>query len=137
MNERHGTRWVVAKYVLLQVPSWLVVGCLLAAAVQWWDLSTRLAWVLFAAWLVKDAALFPVLRSAYEPGDEGGAAALVGSRAVANGSLDPGGYVLLGAERWRAELADGHAPLPRGAAVRVRAVRGLTLVVVPDPDGAS
>jgi membrane protein implicated in regulation of membrane protease activity len=88
-----------------------------------------------ALWVVKDAALFPLLRIAYEPRSGGGAAALVGARGTALDPLAPEGYVRIASELWRAELAAGCAPLAPGARVRVRSVHGLTLVVEPDPGG--
>jgi membrane protein implicated in regulation of membrane protease activity len=123
---------VLGKYLLLQIPGWILVGGLLALGVRWWGLSLRLALALFALWLLKDAVLFPFLRVAYEPGGDGGADALVGARGVASQSLDPRGYVRVGAELWRAEVADGARPIPRGNGVRVRQVRGLTLLVEPE-----
>ncbi|MDH3214305.1 MAG: NfeD family protein [Myxococcales bacterium] len=136
-REPHGRAWVVGKYVLLQIPGWVVVGGLLVAGVRWWGLSQRLALVLFGAWLLKDVVLFPLLRVAYEPeGGSGGADGMVGARGVAREDLDPAGYVRLGAELWRAELAEGAGPVRRGDTVRVRAVRGLTLVVGPEPGEA-
>ena len=119
--------------MLLQIPGWILVGGLLALGVRWWGLSQGLALALFAVWLAKDAVLFPFLRVAYEPGGSGGGAdALVGARGVASQSLDPRGYVRVGAELWRAEVADGARPIPRGGGVRVRNVRGLTLEVEPE-----
>jgi len=118
--------------VLLQIPGWILVGGLLALGVRWWGLSLRLALALFGVWLLKDAVLFPFLRVAYEPGGGGGADALVGARGIASQSLDPRGYVRVGAELWRAEVADGARPIPRGGGVRVRNVRGLTLEVEPE-----
>ncbi len=124
---------MIGKYLLLQIPGWILVGGLLALGVLWWGLSQRLALALFAAWLLKDAVLFPFLRVAYESGGgSGGADALVGARGVASQSLDPGGYVRVGSELWRAEVADGTQPIPRGGGVRVRDVRGLTLLVEPE-----
>jgi membrane protein implicated in regulation of membrane protease activity len=126
---------VVGKYALLQLPGFLLVALLLAGAVRWWGISTHVALCLLALWVLKDIALFPLLRVAYEPsGGQGGAEALVGARGVAKGPLAPTGYVLVGAEHWRAELASGDGEtIPSGAPVRVRAVRGLTLIVDPDP----
>jgi membrane protein implicated in regulation of membrane protease activity len=132
----HGRAWVIGKYVLLQVPGWFLVGALLAAAVRWWELSPRLALALFAVWLLKDALLFPVLRVAYEPhGSVGGADALVGTWGVASADIESTGYVRVGAELWRAEAAEGSGPIRRGARVRVRAVRGLTLEIEAEPGG--
>ena len=127
---------MVGKYALLQLPGFLLVALLLAGAVRWWDLSTRVALGLLALWVLKDIALFPLLRVAYEPSaGQGGAEALVDARGVASEALAPTGYVRVGAELWRAELASGDGEaLPSGAPVRVRAVRGLTLLVEPDPE---
>lgn len=133
----HGRAWVVGKYVLLQIPGFILVALLLAAAVRWWDLSYRLALGLLAVWVLMDIVLFPLLRVAYEPGGgAGGAESLVGARGVASETLASSGYVRVGPELWRAELAssDGRV-IPSGARVRVLAVRGLTLIVEPDPDG--
>ena len=123
---------MIGKYLLLQIPGWILVGGLLVLGVRWWGLSVRLALALFAVWLLKDAVLFPFLRVAYEPGGGGGADALVGARGIASQSLEPRGYVRVGAELWRAEVADGARSIPRGGGIRVRHVRGLTLVVEPE-----
>jgi membrane protein implicated in regulation of membrane protease activity len=126
----------VGKYVLLQIPGFILVALLLAGAVRWWGISHHLALGLLAVWVLKDIVLFPLLRVAYEPdGGGGGAESLVDARGVARETLAPTGYVRVGAELWRAELASREeAPIPGGARVRVRAVRGLTLLVDPDPD---
>lgn len=130
-----GGAQVVVKYVLLQIPGWVAAILLLAAAVRWWNLSERVALALFGIWVLKDAALYPVLRVAYEiRGGSGGADALVGARGIAKEPLDPSGYVQVGAELWRAEVASGQPPTPPGAAVRVRAVSRLTLLVEPEPE---
>jgi membrane protein implicated in regulation of membrane protease activity len=132
----HGLAWVVGKYVLLQVPGWFLAAGLLTAGVRWWELSPRLALALFAVWILKDVLLFPLLRVAYEShGGVGGADALVGARGVATVDLDSAGYVRVGPELWRAELAEGSGPIRRGARVRVRAVRGLTLEIEAEPGG--
>lgn len=131
--ERSRTAWVVGKYLLFQIPGWLVVGCLVTAAVHWWEISTLTACLLFAAWLVKDAVMFPFVRSAYEPSDEG-PDRLVGTRAVARDRLDPAGWVRLGPELWRAELVHGHEPVAKGTAVRVLAVNGMVVTVEADSE---
>ena len=124
---------MVGKYALLQVPGAIVVGALLWAGVRWWDLDPRVATGLFGLWILKDALLFPVLRIAYEAdGGRGGPGDLIGARGIASQVLAPEGYVRVGAELWRARVPGGRESVPAGAAVRVRAVEGLTLVVEPD-----
>ncbi len=124
---------MVGKYALLQVPGAIVVGALLGAGVRWWDLDPRVATGLFGLWLLKDALLFPVLRIAYETdGGRGGPGGLIGARGTAIQMLAPEGYVRVGAELWRARVPRGRKSVPAGAAVRVQAVEGLTVVVELD-----
>ena len=124
---------MVLRYLAFQIPGWVVLALVLGAAMAWWDLSRTLAAAIFTLFVIKDAVLFPFVRVAYEPTSGGGAQALVGQRARAEEDLAPDGYVRLGAELWRAEIARGSAP--RGAALRVVAVRGLTLVVELEEGG--
>jgi membrane-bound serine protease (ClpP class) len=56
-----------------------------------------------------------------------GAAAMVGSAAVARSPLDPEGFVFLRGERWHAVADD--APVSEGETVEVTEVKGLTLHV--------
>ena len=117
------------RYVALQVPGWM-----LAAFAAWW----LVAKAGFAPWLgglglalfvIKDLALYPWVRDAYAVGDPTAGALPVGRTGTASERLDPTGYVRVGAERWRAEIAPGCAAIEAGARVRVREVRGLTLIV--------
>lgn len=119
------------KYLLLESPGWVLAGVVLG--LFWWigDLSTRLAALLFALWVGKDFALYPVLRIAYEDADPGATDALIGALGTARERLDPEGYVRVGAELWRAVVSRELAPVEAGARVRVLAVRGLTLHVEP------
>ena len=123
---------VFARYLLFQLPGCVVAAAVLASLVHWEHLSPTVAYVLFGIWVVAEIALFPVFRIAYETGGtRAGAEALVGALGVAQEDLDPEGYVRVGAERWRAVVASGCAPVAAGAKVRVREVRQLTLVVEP------
>ena len=91
--------------------------------------SPRLAILLFALWVIKDFALYPVLRIAYEDGSPNATDSLVGALGTARERLDPSGYVRVGSELWRAELVADDTCVESGEPVRVREVRGLTLLV--------
>lgn len=128
------SRWVLARYALFQVPDLILLGIGLAAAAHWWGLPTTAAYWIFGLWVVKDIALYPILRVAYDPSPA--TDRLTGARGVATQLLDPDGYVVVGSERWIAEVPEG-ARVPEGAAVRVVGVRGLRLLVEPmSPDGS-
>jgi membrane protein implicated in regulation of membrane protease activity len=106
----------------------------LIALVRIWGLSPRTALLLFAFWVIKDMAMYPLLRKAYAGGEHDAGEALVGAIGTARERLDPDGYVRIGSELWRAEVPREHAPVESGAAVRVCAVRNLTLRVEPASD---
>ncbi|MFN8161944.1 MAG: nodulation protein NfeD [Solirubrobacterales bacterium] len=60
-----------------------------------------------------------------------GSEELVGEIGEVRSRLDPEGQVFVEGALWRARLAERSGPLPAGGRVRVEAVEGLTLVVVP------
>jgi membrane-bound ClpP family serine protease len=123
---------VFLRYLAFEAPSWVLLGVLLAVLMKVWDLSLGLAALVLGLWIVKDLALFPILRIAYEPaGGSGGTESLIGALGTVSSDLDPEGWVQIGPERWRARVAHEHAPVPAGGAVRVTAVQGLLLRVEP------
>ncbi|GMR23979.1 MAG: hypothetical protein BMS9Abin37_2462 [Acidobacteriota bacterium] len=119
------------RYWLLQIPGWVVLAGLLAAAHVWLGLSPLGAVIVFAFWLAKDAVLYPILRPHYVFRERDARQNLLGQYAVAQETLRPRGYVKLRGELWVAELAVNEAPVPAGESVIVESVEGLTLKVRP------
>jgi membrane protein implicated in regulation of membrane protease activity len=122
-----------ARYLVLQIPGQFIAAVTLVMLVRWTELTPMLAGLLFFLWVIKDLAMFPVTRIAYEPqSGSQGADALVGALGVAQEDLAPEqtGYVRVGAELWRAQLC-GSESVAQGGAVRVTEVRDLTLLVEP------
>jgi membrane protein implicated in regulation of membrane protease activity len=118
------------KYLLLEVPGWLLAGLVALALHQWLDLSATLVGTLLAIWIAKDLVLYPWLKDAFAGDAASEADKLVGAIGVVETPLDPVGIVRLGAELWRAEASPRERAIPSGRHIRVNAVRGLTLVVV-------
>ena len=123
-------RSTLLRYLLFQLPEWLLVALLLLGIHRYTDVPVWLLWAGGVGFVVKDLLLYPWLRHAYEhvaadPGEE-----LVGRRGVAVEAVAPEGWVRVHAELWRAE--SGGEPIPAGAPVRVRALRGHVLVVEPE-----
>lgn len=84
-------------------------------------------------WICKDAALFPIVRKAYEPGDGRVPREVVDAIGTADEDLDPTGYVRVGSELWRATCSPSEPPIRKGAQIRVTAAEGLTLYVTAHP----
>lgn len=121
----------LARYALFQLPG--IAGAAILAYVLWrWAVVPGwAAAAIVGAWILKDAALYPLARAAHQPAPEG-AAAMIGRRGVARRRLAPRGTVAFGVELWRAEVVAGATPIEADSAVRVVAVRGLTLIVAAD-----
>jgi membrane protein implicated in regulation of membrane protease activity len=121
-------------YMLLQVPDILLAGLVLTLLNHWGYVSGGWAIGLFAGWIVKDVAMYPVLRQAFVR-TRTGPEAYIGAHGVVTDSLAPVGYVRLDGELWRAQVLRPESRVPVGAPVVVRDIRGLTVLVDPEtPD---
>lgn len=126
---------IFLRYMIFQLPGMFVTGIVLGALVRWDQLTEPLAWGLFAMWVAKDLAFFPVTRVAYDNhSSQLGPDALVGSVATTQSELVPGevGYVRVGPERWQALLVAGASAIGAGTQVRIVELNGLTLRVEPE-----
>lgn len=121
----------LVRYTLFQIPDLILLSLGLAAAVRWWGLPVFVAYGLVAVWVAKDVILFPILRIAYESDSSSGVDGMCGALGVVTQPLDPAGYVRLGSELWKAELASGSGSVSVGSAIRVVEACGLTLIVEP------
>lgn len=130
-NRAEWWRRPLAKYLVIQIPGWILAAAGLALLRRWIDLPLWAAVGLLLLWVVKDLVLYPFVRRAYEANGRAGAEQLIGAEGVAQEPLAPSGYIRVGGELWRAEAMRTDEPIPPGGRVRVRAVRGLTLLVQP------
>jgi membrane protein implicated in regulation of membrane protease activity len=123
-------------YLLLQLPDLLLAGVILFVLHRWAALPAEWAAGAFVVWVVKDVAMYPVVRSAFAP-SRTGPEAFLGARGIAEDALAPVGYVKFDGELWRAESLRPQQAIPAGAPVVVRAVQGLTFLVEPEMVDAS
>ena len=122
----------LGRYLLLQIPGWLIAAIVLVEAHRWFALSPSIAGGILLALVVKDFVLYPFVRTAYQPGTKTGVEQLIGVQGIAQKELDPRGHVRVRGELWRAEIAPEARPIARGEQVRVLDVRGITLIVTSD-----
>ncbi len=121
---------VYGRYLLLQIPSWVVLSLLMTALHRWLGVPSWIGAGVVLVWIVKDLALFPLVRSAYDIHDRPTPAArLVGLEGRAEQDLDPSGLVRVNGELWRATMRPGVPPVRRGEAIRVLHVERMTLTV--------
>jgi membrane protein implicated in regulation of membrane protease activity len=106
------------KYLLFQIPGWIIAAAVLTALVHWELLTKGIAVLCFFGWLLKDLLLYPFFRRAYEPGVTG-SARLVGSKGIAEGDLTPKGYIRVRGELWRAVASPADHVLRSGTEVEI------------------
>lgn len=119
----------IVRYVLFQVPGWVLAGTVL----YWlWPRSGLAPWIglaVFAGWIAKDFAMWPLLRKSYETDVRTGAADLVGAKGVVQASIDPVGSVRVRGELWKARAESPGDVLPAETDVEVVGASGMSLTV--------
>ena len=120
------------KYALFQVPGWVAAAVVLLGLVEWVGLSLWAAAGFFTLWVIKDIALYPLVRTAYESNVKTGVEQLVGKRGVAQEWLDPRGMVRVRGELWQAEAEPHGQPIEPNSEIRITGAHGLTLLVSRD-----
>ena len=121
----------LTRYVLFQIPGWLIAVAAAVLLHRWVGLPGWAAVALVAAWALKDAALYTFLRTAYTPQPGSVIGRLVGLEGVAVEPLAPRGYVRVRGELWLAEPTAADVEIRQGHPITVDAVRGTTLLVRP------
>ena len=120
------------KYLLLQIPGWIIATIILWSAQQWLAASPWIVSVGVSAWILKDLVLYPLVRTAYESDVKTGIEQLIGDRGVVQNELAPRGKVRVRGELWSAEIASGSQPLAQGEPVLILGAQGITLIVTAD-----
>ena len=122
-------RSTLNRYILYQIPGWLLAVAAAVLLHRWVGLPAWAAAALVVVWTLKDAALYPFLRTAYQQDSRRVVERLVGLVGVAVEPLAPRGYVRVRGELWLAEPSTTDLEILRGHEVTVDAVRGTTLLV--------
>ncbi|MHC1727091.1 MAG: NfeD family protein [Syntrophobacteraceae bacterium] len=126
-----GEKWttrIIARYVLLQSPGWILLFLFLLLLNSWFDLPWW-SWGILVLSVAKDAVLYPFVWRAYDPDPSNTAYRLKGVNCIAKDRLAPTGYVLIHGELWLAETVPGGPVVEEGEKARIMDVRGLTLIV--------
>jgi len=120
------------RYVLFQIPGFLVAAAILGALYLTLDISPWLIGGVLLALVVKDIVLYPFTREAYDSVRPTGHERLIGRRVVFDARTP--GYVEVGGERWKARLDGVRGAPAEGMRGRVVGLDGLTLVVQVEPE---
>jgi membrane protein implicated in regulation of membrane protease activity len=121
-----------ARYLLFQIPELILLALLLWLLLDRNMISLWAARGLFFLWIIKDLAVYPLVRRAYEASTRTGTAQLIGTKGVAQEPLNPEGYVRINGELWKARTDPSNQPIGANTVVRVTAATGMTLIVQAD-----
>ena len=117
------------RYLLFQIPGWIVAAIVLMLAFEWGWLRAWVALALFAAWVVKDALLYRWFGFAYALDHRTPAERLIGTHGIAVDTLSREGYVKVQGELWRARPDPPDASIEREQRIVVVAAERMVLVV--------
>ncbi len=120
------------RYWLFQLPALALVAAAAWPAARWLGLPDWAGWVAIAAWLAKDAIMYPFLRAAFVGGAPTGQESMIGAQGTVRETDSLTSMVKVGPEYWRATSAE---PVAVGQRVRVVACTGMTLRVEADETG--
>ncbi len=125
---------VLIKYILLQIPSLLILLIVLYLLQKSFNISAAAILIIVLLWIIKDLIMFPFVWRSYDTNPHRTVHSMVGKKGIARERLDPSGYVLIGNELWNAEVAEGYTTIEEGNPVTVIDIAGLTLIVSPGAD---
>ncbi len=133
-SDKRSRSWINIglRYLLFQVPGYVLLMVSLLLIQQWKDLSPWIVWCLVALWVAKDVILFPFIWRSFDRENVKGKQSMTSMHGIAVERLVPSGYIRVRGELWRAEVIGGGWPIEKGETVRVEGVRGLSLLVVPE-----
>lgn len=119
------------RYLLFQIPGWLLAAGVGLALWRWEFLSAPLCVAGFIVWVLKDLALYPLLRRVYEIDRRTGAQALIGTRGFAQGDLAPAGFVRVRGELWSATALLPKGTISAGTEIEIVGAERMTVIVRP------
>ncbi len=132
-ESRRWNRRILLRYTLLQLPALALLIAVLWLLAIWFGLPRAWLLLVIAVWIIKDIVLFPLVWHAYDPEPRPRGNTLVGGMARVVQELSPEGLVEIQGELWRARAAQQNLRLKKDSLVRVTAMQGLLLEVVPMP----
>jgi membrane protein implicated in regulation of membrane protease activity len=120
------SRYVVLKYLLLQLPGLAMLVLILIMLRHWMNIPAWAVWVFTSLWIIKDMILFPFVWRAYEKGNP---KTIIGTKGTAVDRLSPSGHVRINNELWRARAIKSDSVIEKDEIVTVEDSEGLTLIV--------
>ncbi len=119
------------RYWLFQIPG-IVLAALVGGSLYYFERVTlSTAFLILGAWVIKDAALYPILVHAFRTeGTKTGIEKMIGMVGTVRQELQPEGIIWVRGERWKA-ITDSPQTITKGTLVKVIHAKQLTITVAP------
>jgi membrane-bound ClpP family serine protease len=121
------------RYLVFQIPGWLFLALFLGFLVEKTAFPVWITVGFFVVWVLKDFAIYPIVRQAYETNVRTGSERLIGAKGVTQETLAPKGYIKVQGELWKARVEDHNQPIAKNTEVRVKGTDRMTLLVEEEP----
>ena len=125
---------VILRYALIQLPGIALVVAALLAIHYFVEIPLWVALAVIAVWIIKDIAMFPIVKDAYSNRSSDSASSMSGMKGKVLIPLSPVGTVRVRGETWQARTDGRQMNIERGQTVQVKGRNGLTLLVEPCRD---
>lgn len=125
---------VLMRYALLQLPGLALVVMALLVIRYLVDMPLWVSVTVIAGWIIKDIAMFPIVKDAYSNRSSDSESSMSGMKGKVLTPLSPVGTVRVRGETWQARTDGRQMNIERGQTVQVKGRNGLTLLVEPDGD---
>jgi membrane-bound ClpP family serine protease len=123
---------IILRYTLLQLPAIALLLMALVLGQRWFDIPDWVFRGSIIVWIAKDVVLFFFTWRAYDTTASKPGRSMVGARGITQNRLAPSGFIHVRGELWKAEVWGAGRPIEIGEKVKVRNIKGLTLVVQPE-----
>ncbi len=124
------------RYTAFQVPGWIIATAGGWFIHYWFNVSLWLAMGVLVFWVIKDYALYPFLRSAYQIDHRLQIERMIGHTGNAIETLSPTGYIRVRGELWLARTESNGRTVEAKEPVVITGIDGSTLVVTPTTTSA-
>jgi len=125
---------IIKRYILFQIPAFLIVISILLLLDQWLNLTYVLITAILVLWILKDTIMYRFVWKSYDVDNKAQVNRLIGSKGKIVEDLNPRGYVKVNGELWHAEVNNNDTFLRKDEVVEVVEVNGLKMRVKKSND---
>ncbi|MBN1546662.1 MAG: hypothetical protein JW902_08395 [Syntrophaceae bacterium] len=129
MHRKKITSAIIVRYILFQIPEFVLFVTALLLADRWMVIPSWFFWGFIVFLILKDAVIFPFIWHVYDNQDTKRTRQLIGRKGTVVVSLKPTGFVRVNGELWKAEALEKDSSIGQEEAIIVKDVRRLCLIV--------